>query len=160
MIGTKQDRPVKVCSVCKKEKPIVKHLDGNPDEPLCAACNMALRRASASNDLALAIRLAAAINGTMERLLRLDLEAGQEHAILDMQTGIKILLRAWLGEVDDNDKSAPSEAKRSPGISADHDGKSSSQGRSGLTQAERNKRISDGQKARYARMRAQREAEQ
>ena len=160
MIGSKRERPMKVCNSCGKEKPIVKHLNGDPNAPLCAACYMKMRRASASTDQVKAIKLGATVIGVMEQLLDLDLDSGHEQEILDMQARIKILARMWLGDKPADIVEDPSAAKHSPNHSTKHDGHSSSSSWSELTQAERDERISAGQRAHFARLRAQREAEQ
>ena len=161
MIGSKHERPMKVCISCGKEKPIVKHLNGDPNAPVCAACYMKSRRASASSDQVKAIKLAATIIGVMEKLLGLDLDSGQEQEILAMQARFKILACAWLGEkAPDPVNGDSSAAKRSADSSAKDDGHSCSPGWSELTQAERDERILAGQRAACARRRAQRDAEQ
>jgi len=154
MIGTKRERPMKMCNVCGKEKPIVKHLNGDPRSPLCAACNMKLRRALASGDQVKAIKLAATIIGAMEQLLGLDLDNAQEQEVSAIQARVKILAREWLGVKAADTVGDPSPAKRSADLSASNNDHSSSPSWSELTQAERDEKIAAGQ----ARWRAQRKA--
>jgi len=160
MIGTTRERPMKKCHVCGKEKPIVKHLNGDPSAPLCAACNMRLRRASATTDQVKAIKLATAVIGVMEQLLALDLDAAQEQEITAMQARIKILARVWLGDKDAGIIGDPSAAKRSVDPRADHDGHPTSPAWSELTQPEHDERIDAGRRAYFAKRRAQRETQQ
>jgi hypothetical protein len=158
MIGTKRERPVKQCIMCKKKTYIVKHLNGDPSAPLCAACNMRLRRGSASCDQTKALKLAATIIGVMEQLLSLDIASAHEQEIIAMQERLKTLARAWLCDQAEDTQHDPPEAERIADTTANHDGPPSSPAWSELTQAQRDEKILAGQQASKVRRRAQRGA--
>ena len=160
MIGTKRERSVKVCCMCGKEKPIVKHLNGDPNKPVCAACNMKLRRGLASSDQVRAIRLAATVIGALEQLLGLDLEGAQEQEIQAIQERVKSLASEWLGVKGTDTEGDTSVAKPGTEVSASHEGRSTSPTWLELTQAERDAKIKAGQQAALARRRAQRDVQE
>jgi hypothetical protein len=160
MIGSKRERPTGVCSLCCKEKPIVKHLNGDPNTPLCAACNMKMRRKLASNDQVKAIKLGATVIGALEQLLGLDLDRGHEQEILALQARIKILTRVWLGDEPADIVADPFATNRCPNHINKDNADSSSSRRPELSQAQRNEKISAGCRAYWARRRAQQESEQ
>jgi hypothetical protein len=157
MIGTKRERPMKVCSICGKEKPIVKHLNGDPSKPLCAACNMKLRRGLASTDQVKAMKLAVAVIGAMEQLLGLDLDSAHEQEIQAIQERVKGLASEWLGVKGTDTVGVPSVAKRSTDQSANEHGRSNFPTWRELTQAERNEKRASGQRAYWEKWRAERE---
>jgi hypothetical protein len=158
MIGTKRERSVKVCCMCGKEKPIVKHLNGDPNKPVCAACNMKLRRGLASSDQVRAIRLGATVIGALEQLLGLDLDNAEEEEIQAIQARFKSMASGWLGVTAADTAGDPSTAKRSTDLGAEERERSSSPKWLELTQAERDQKRMDGQRASLEKRRAEREA--
>jgi hypothetical protein len=158
MIGTKRERPMNVCSMCGKERPIVKHLNGDPSAPLCAACNMKLRRALASFDQVKAIKLAATVIGAMEQLLGLDLDSAEEQEIHAIQARIKIMASGWLGVKAVDTVGDPSVAERGTDPSANEHERSPSPSWPALTHADRDDKIAAGRRAYWEKWRAERDA--
>jgi hypothetical protein len=154
----KSERPEKICITCKKKKYIVKHLNGDLNAPLCAACNMRLRRGSASCDQTKRLKLAVTIIGIMEQILGLDIASAHEQEIIAMQERLKTLARAWLYDQAEDTKPDPLAPERSADATANPHGPHSSPSWFELSQAERDEKIEAGRRESLEKRRAQRDA--
>ncbi len=93
-----QTRPVEVCVGCTKTKPIFTHLRGDPRLPLCNACNMKLRRESPEAQQIKLIKLCGTAMGTVQSILTLPLEGGDQEAIERMRDSLRAMLHRWSAE--------------------------------------------------------------
>lgn len=97
-VSNKRKRPVQICVKCGKHKEIYTHLDGEKDKPLCNTCNMMLRRESPGAIQVKLLKLCATAIGAVEAMLGLPVEEKQKKSLQDMQDGLKLMVRVWLGD--------------------------------------------------------------
>jgi hypothetical protein len=95
----KRVRPEGICSGCGKKKPIYNHLDGDQSKPLCGACNMKLHRQSPGAVQTKVSKIGMQAIGSLDSLLgQPGVEQDQKNVIQQMQDGLKLMVRRWLGD--------------------------------------------------------------
>ncbi len=95
----KRVRPVGVCAECGNSKPTYNHVDGDESKPLCGACSMKLHRQSPGAVQTKVSKVGMQAIGTLDSLLGLPgVEEKQRDALQQMQDGLKLMVRGWLGD--------------------------------------------------------------
>jgi hypothetical protein len=94
------ERPKGNCIDCKPKvsRAIYTHLDGDPNLPLCQACNMRRRRASAGSEQAKRLRVMATLVAGTESALAFSLDEQERQEFVEMQEKLKLRVRYWLGD--------------------------------------------------------------
>jgi hypothetical protein len=112
------------CVICKPKSPraIYTHLNGDKNAPLCQACNMRLRRESASSEQAKRLKLMATLIGGLETALTFSLEEHELQAFVAIQDRLKLLVRQWLGDESASTTDDGFTVERKAAVSPESDG--------------------------------------
>jgi hypothetical protein len=95
----KRVRPEGICAGCGKKKSIYNHLDGDQSKPLCGACSMKLHRQSPGAVQTKVSKVGMQAIGSLDSLLgQPGVEQAQKNLIQQMQDGLKLMVRRWLGD--------------------------------------------------------------